>query len=371
MNNLHGLIMAYRSNENLGELTRPRNTCSVPIFGRYRLIDFMLSNFVNAGMTDVGVIVHESYQSLLDHIGSGKDWDLSRKRGGLRILPPFGDAQRGRGEYHGSIEALSGVRSYLEKIRQDYVITSWGDFVVNLDVNEIFQQHLESGADVTVVCSNVNRGDYLDADFITMDDTGRVTKMVVRPTEAVEGLVSLETYIFSKTLLLKIVDDCIAQEIYSMNRGALARSLDKLNVRGYVHTGYAARPLSVSGYLRRSMEMLDRDVRAELFNPARPIRTKDTSNPSSYYGPESNVSNSLISDGCNIRGEVENCILSRGVTIEAGAKVSGCILMHGTTVKAGAEMSHVITDKGVTITEGRTLAGHPTYPLTIAKFATV
>ncbi len=371
MNNLHGIVMAYRSNENLGELTRPRNTCSIPVFGRYRLIDFMLSNYVNAGITDVGVIVHESYQSLLDHLGSGKDWDLSRKRGGLRILPPFGDAQRGRGEYHGSIEALHGVRSYLEKIRQDYIITTWGDFVANLDVSEIFQQHIDSGADVTVVCSDTRRGDFLDADFITLDETGRVTNMVVRPSEPVDGLVSLETYIFSKKLLMKMVDEAISHEVYSMNRGVLAPNLDRLNVHGYIHSGYAARPLSVSGYLRRSMEMLDRDVRRELFNPARPIRTKDTSNPSSYYGPESTVSSSLLSDGCNIRGEVENCILSRGVTIEAGAKVSGCILMHGTTVKAGADLSHVITDKGVTITEGRTLSGHPTYPLTIAKFATV
>ncbi len=371
MSNLHGLIMAYRSNENLGELTRQRNTCSVPVFGRYRLIDFMLSNFLNAGITDVGVIVHESYQSLLDHIGSGKDWDLSRKRGGLRILPPFGDAKRGRGEYRGSIEALSGIRSYLEKIRQDYIITTWGDFVVNLDVADIFRQHLASGADITMVCSDIKRGDYLDADFATLDDTGRVTNLAVRPTTPVDGYTSLETYILSKELLLKVIDHCIAQEVYSMNRGVIAAGLDVLHVQGYIHSGYAARPLSVSGYLRRSMEMLNRSTRNELFNPARPIRTKDTSNPSSYYGPDSKVTNSLISDGCIINGEVENSILSRGVTIEAGAKVSGCILMHGTTVHAGATLSHVIADKGVTITEDRTLAGHPTYPLTIAKASTV
>ncbi len=371
MNNLHGLIMAYRANANLGDLTSHRNTCSVPIFGRYRLIDFMLSNYVNAGITDVGVIVHESYQSLLDHIGSGKDWDISRKRGGLRILPPFGDAQRGRGEYRGSVEALHGVRSYLENIRQDYVITGWGDFVMNLDVAKVFQQHLDTGADVTVVCSSIKRGDYLDADFITMDETGRVTNMVVRPSTPVDGYTSLETYIMSKKILLEMVDRCISHEIYSMNRGVLAPNLDRLHVQGYLHQGYAARPLSVSGYLRRSMEMMDRETRAELFNPARPIRTKDMSNPSSYYGPESKVAGSLISDGCIINGEVENCILSRGVTIEEGAKVSGCILMHGTTVHAGANLSHVITDKGVTITEGRTLSGHPTYPLTVAKGSTV
>ena len=107
MNDLHGILFAYHSDSNLGELTRPRNTCSLPFGGRYRLIDFMLSSYVNAGISDVGLIVHESYQSLLDHVGSGKDWDLSRKHGGLRILPPFGVAERGgSGEYRGNMESL-------------------------------------------------------------------------------------------------------------------------------------------------------------------------------------------------------------------------------------------------------------------------
>ena len=115
MNDLHGILFAYRSNSNLGELTRPRNTCSLPFGGRYRLVDFMLSNYINAGITDVGIIVHESYQSLLDHLGSGKDWELSRKHGGLRILPPFGYAERG-GEYKGNMDALAGVADYLPAV---------------------------------------------------------------------------------------------------------------------------------------------------------------------------------------------------------------------------------------------------------------
>ena len=151
MNDLHGILFAYRSDANLGELTRPRNTCSLPFGGRYRLIDFMLSNCVNAGMTDVGVVVHQSYQSLLDHLGSGKDWDLSRKHGGLRILPPFSYTEAGHGEYRGSMEALAGVYDYLEDIRQDYVLLAWGDMAINLPVNEVFEHHLNSGADITMV----------------------------------------------------------------------------------------------------------------------------------------------------------------------------------------------------------------------------
>ena len=191
MNDLHGIVFACRSDANLGELTRPRNTCSLPFGGRYRLIDFMLSNYVNAGITDVGVIVHQSYQSLLDHVGSGKDWDLSRKHGGLRILPPFGYAERG-GEYRGNMDALAGVADYLENIRQDYVILAWGDMAVNLPVAEVFQQHLDSGADVTMVCTPSLKGAPRFSEYVEVDDTGRVTDLSVHPVTAGSTLESLE-----------------------------------------------------------------------------------------------------------------------------------------------------------------------------------
>ena len=185
MNDLHGIIFAYRSDANLGELTRPRNTCSLPFGGRYRLIDFMLSNYVNAGITDVGLIVHESYQSLLDHVGSGKDWELSRKHGGLRILPPFGYAGNGGGEYRGSMEALAGVYSYLQNIRQDYVILAWGDVAVNLPVAEIFQQHLDTGADITLVCTPTYCGTSGNCEYVTVDQDGQVTDLAIHPSTGV------------------------------------------------------------------------------------------------------------------------------------------------------------------------------------------
>ena len=135
----------------------------------------------------------------------------------------------------------------------------------------------------------------------------------------------------------------------------------------YVHQGYVARFPSVSGYFSNSMDLLKPEVRADLFNPDRPIRTKDQSNPSTYYGPDAISHQSLVADGCYIEGEVENSILFRGVTVEAGAKVSNSVLMQGTVVKAGASLSYVIADKSVKINENRALMGHSTYPLAIAK----
>jgi glucose-1-phosphate adenylyltransferase len=371
MNDLHGILFAYRSDANLGELTRPRNTCSLPFGGRYRLIDFMLSNCVNAGITDVGVVVHQSYQSLLDHLGSGKDWDLSRKHGGLRILPPFSYTEQGHGEYRGSMEALAGVYDYLEDIRQDYVLLAWGDTAINLPVSEVFEQHLSSGADITVVCTPTLKGAPRFSEYVEVSEEGRITDLSIHPTAADKALESLEIYVLSKRLLMDMVDYCAAHDVSNFSRGVLQPRMKSLKMMPYVHKGYVGRFQSVGDYYQRSMELLDPAVRADLFNSARPIRTKDQSNPSTYYGPESVSKCSLVADGCQIEGEVSNSILARGVIVEKGAKVSDSVLMQGTVVKAGASLSYVIADKDVTVNEGRMLMGHATYPLAIAKGSVV
>jgi len=371
MNDLHGLLFAYRSDANLGELTRPRNTCSLPYGGRYRLIDFMLSNYINAGITDVGIIVHQSYQSLLDHLGSGKDWELSRKHGGLRILPPFSFAEQGHGEYRGAMDALTGVLDYLQDIRQDYIIMGWGDIAVNLDVNKFFEQHIASGADLTLACTPTLNGAPRFSEYVEVGGDGRITDLSIHPNEAGKALESLEVYIISKRLLLDMVNYCAAHDIYHFGHGVLQPRLKSLKLVPYIHEGYVARFQSVSDYYQRSMDLLKPEVRADLFDPARPIRTKDMSNPSTYYGPNSVCLNSLAADGCVIEGEVENSILFRGVVVEKGAKVKNSVLMQGTVVKAGASLSYVIADKSVTVNEGRSLMGHSSYPLAIAKESVV
>ena len=371
MKDLHGILFAYHSDANLGELTRPRNTCSLAYGGRYRLIDFMLSNYVNAGISDVGIIVHESYQSLLDHLGSGKDWELSRKHGGLRILPPFSYAEQNHKEYRGNMEALAGVAGYLKNIRQDYVIMGWGDVAVNLDVEAVYQQHISSGADITVVCTPSMKGTPRFSEYVEVSAEGRVTDLSVNPSSAENSLESLEVYVISKQLLLNLVDYCAAHDIYSFSRGVLQPRLNDLKLVPYIHKGFSGRFQSVGDYFQRSMDLLDTEVRNDLFNDERPIRTKDMSNPSTYYGPDSVSKCSLVADGCFIEGEVENSILSRGVIVEKGAKVSNCVLMQGTVVKAGANLSYVIADKNVIVNEDRMLMGHSTYPLAIAKGSVV
>ena len=367
MNKLHGMIFAYRSNADLRELTQNRNTCSVPYGGRYRIIDFMLSNYVNAGIADVGVIVHANYQSLLDHVGSGKDWDLSRKHGGLRILPPFGYANKQRGGVcRGRMDALEGVYSYLKNIRQEHVVLAGGDLAVNLPLRDIYAQHIASGADITAVCTRAPQGDPKSSVYFSLGADGRVADVSVHPFSPT-GCESLEVYILSKSLLLSLVDHCAAHNIPSFSQGVLLSMVHSLKIMPYVYDGYAARLQSVASYYARSMELLDPKVRDALFVPERPIKTKDQSNPSTYYGSEGETERSLVADGCIIEGSVKNSILFRGVRVEAGAKVENCILMQGTAVQAGAVLKYTITDKNVRVNPGRMLMGHETYPLAIAK----
>lgn len=366
MNDLHGILFAYGPSPAMRELTQIRNICSMPYGGRYRLVDFSLSNLVNAGVTDVGVIVHSSYQSLLDHLGSGKDWDLSRKRGGLRILPPFGYADRRiRQEYRGRMDALAGVHSYLKGIKQDYVLLADADLAANLPINEIFESHLHSEADITAVCSPKMDGDPQDSNYFTSDKNGWVTEVAFNPFSA-SGQTSLEVYIMSKELLMSMVDYAAARNIASLGE-TLIDMRGRLRIATYLHKGYAARIRSVNSYFEHSMELLDPAVRSDLFCPERPIRTKDQSNPSTCYGPQAISTNSLIADGCTIEGTVVNSILARGVRVAKGAKVENCILLQRTDVQEGAVLRCAITDKNVVVSAGQMLMGSSTYPLVIAK----
>ena len=371
MKEMHGIIFAYSSNIRLKELTERRTASSIPFGGRYRMIDFMLSNMVNAGINDVGVIMHESYQSLLDHLGSGKDWDLSRKRGGLRLLPPFSYASaRGAPDFRGHMEALYGVASYISRIKQDYVIMADGDIVANLPVEEIFDFHEKNGADITCVISSRRFDDSDNAPYVLAGADGKVVDVVLGHRQ--EGYRdTLDTYIMSKQLLENLMQHCSAHNLYSFRRDVLQQMTDKLNIMAYMFDGYCCHIDSLTSYFQHSMDLLEPSVRAQLFNRARPIKTKVRDEASTYYGPDCIIRNSVVADGCYIEGTVENSILFRGVKIEAEATIKNSILMQDTTVRRGVELNYAITDKEVLVNTGRMLVGHASYPITISKGSTV
>ena len=370
MNGLHGIIFSYESRNDLKELVSSRSAASVPFGGRYRMVDFALSNLVNAGVTDVGVVLHGRYQSMIDHLGSGKVWDLSRKRGGLHILPPFNyQKEWGVMPFRGKIEALAGVRTYLDEIRQDYVVLMEGDLVVNLPLAEIQAEHVKSGADITVVCGNDSFAT-ADGSYFEVDQDGRVTEVLYNMNTP-RGYRGLEVYILSTKLLKELVDECYAKDQYSWRRDVLRAKKDTLKLNSYIWAGFAAQVRSVQEYYDRSMQLLDPKIRAELFTPARPIMAKGADKSSTYVGPDGRCVNSMVAEGCYIEGVVENSILFPGVVVEKGAVVRNCVLFKETVVGKNAQLSYIIADKNVVVQENRTLMGHATYPIVVAKGSVV
>ena len=366
MKGLHGLIFAYEKYPALRELTERRSPASVPFGGRYRVIDFMLSNLVNAGVFDVGVILHGNYQSLLDHLGTGKDWDLSRIHGGLRLLPPFSTVHRDDSTFRGKMDALYDVRSYLENIRQDHVVLTDSDLIINIPLQKVYEDHMASGADITCVCTAAPGGSVEDSTYFELDQEGWITDTVFGVRTPREYR-SLDIYILSKQLLLNVVEDCGGHDRYSFRSAVLQGMADRLKIRGYVWEGYSAQIRSLGEYYERSMELLDPAIRRELFPKDRPIYTKELNVSSTYLDPDGNCVNSLVADGCTVEGTVENSILFRGVSVAKGAQVKDCILMQNATVGRDSVLHHIIADKNVKVAERRTLIGHAKYPVAIAK----
>lgn len=366
MYSLHGIIFAYEQGRELKELVETRTSSSVPFGGRYRLIDFPLSYMVNAGISDIGVIMQRGYQSLLDHIGSGRDWNLNRRNGGLKLLPPFAYGDTQMGAYRSRMEALKAVYVYLNRIRQDYVVLSRGDLAANIPIDDIFRKHVDSGRDVTVVCSDKPQLPLIESSFIIPDKDGLVDGTVTFPIQEPAGYQSLEIYVLSKELLLKIVEYGSINNY--LNKGDLLQVITEgRNAGVYVFDGFVAAITSLDMYYKKSMELLYPRVREQLFLHDRPIITKDRSDVSTYYSSEAKSENSLVSDGCYIEGEIENCIISRGVRIGHGSTLKNCIIMQDTTIGEGTSLSHVITDKNVTISPYVTLTSYETFPITIAK----
>ncbi len=362
MINLHGLILADRSSRDLRELVMVRTSSSLPFAGRYRLIDFALSNLQNAGVRDVAVVMHRNYSSLLDHIGSGKEWDMSRKRGGLKLLPPF----TGSGEYEGIIDALENIRGYIEDIKQDYVALMRGSLAASIDLGDVMYRHVKSGADITAVCSNATpEGEHHR--FIVGED-GFAKEIMLRRVGPGEGVATLEVYIMSKSTLLGIIDRCdnaLNHKFHRDGLGGLLAAGGKINI--YMHNDYAVHITSVNGYYKSSMDMLDREKRRQLFPEDRPVRTKGRSDVSTYYSDQAVSRNSLVADGCIIEGVVENCVIFRGVRVGAGAVLKNCIIMQDTVVSDGVELHYVISDKDVFISRDVTLSGAPSLPLVLPK----
>lgn len=364
-NSAVGVIFSNIHDENVPELSRHRTMASIPFGGRYRLIDFPLSNMVNSGIDTVGIVTKDNYQSLIDHLGSGKDWDLARKDGGIILLPPYSDETDA--PYTSRLEALKGITGFLNHRNEEYVIISDCDAIARIDFSKVLRYHEEKKADITMVYHEVNEP--VDSSyFITIDPdkTDRVRGVNINPAFKGKANLYINIMIMPREFLLKTISDAMTRGLTSFGRDILTKQVDTLKIYGYKFNGYYAGVNSLQKYFKNSMELLDKNTRSELFG-ARDIYTKVRDSAPSKYSDEAIVKNSLISDGCTIDGSVENCILFRGVKIGKGSVVKNSIIMQDTVIGENVELDCVITDKNVVIRDRRHLAGCEVLPYFIAK----
>ncbi|MBQ6570070.1 MAG: glucose-1-phosphate adenylyltransferase subunit GlgD [Clostridia bacterium] len=368
-NNVLGIIFSNTHDEMLRELTDVRTMGSVPYGGRYRLIDFQISNLVNSGVNKIGVIAKSNYQSLLDHVGSGKSWDLSRKRGGLSILPPF---STGTGIYHGKVEALLGNLSFLRGSQEDYVVLTDCDIVCNIDVSALVKAHIEKKADITIAYKAGGAPKHT-AEKLVLDvnKSRRVTGTIPADMADEKSAWGMNMYVMGRQFLIDSLKRCFNEGKVDFRRDLIMKSIDQGKVYGYKFDGYTGVINSVGQYFEANMDLLKSKVRTDLFNPDRPIFTKVRDEQPAKYGLGSQVVNSFVADGCIIDGEVTNCVLFRGAKVKKGAVLKNCIIMQDCVIGEDCELVNVIIDKNAVLNDGRKLVGFESYPVYVNKGSVV
>lgn len=363
--NIVGIIFSNAYDECLPELTGLRTMGSVPFAGRYRLIDFALSNMVNAGIEKVGVVTKANYRSLMDHLGTGKAWDLSRKTAGMFLLPPFSTAEQGsNGD---KIASLRGAMGFVSASKEEYVLFSDCNSVFNIDVEDMMSFHTEKDADITILYKKGKAPKLFDTMIFDMNADGRIEKVSISPDGAENVNFSLNMILMKKSLLERLMNESISQNYNDFESDIIQKNTGKLKIYGLEHKGYSVTIESMASYFKASETLLDPQNCAELFNPERPIYTKVKDEMPATYGIGATVKNSLVASGCIIEGEVENSIIFRGVRIEKGAVVKNSIVMQESYIAQGSTLNCVVADKNVVVTPNKTLSGAENYPVYIGK----
>lgn len=373
MVNAMGIILTGGKNNRLKELSMERSISAVPFGGKYRAIDFALSNMVNSGIRNVGIPTQYNFRSLMDHLGSGKEWDLDRKTDGLFIFPPF-LSEYGTGWYRGTADAIYSNLTFLKRSKEEFVVINQGYAIYNMDYNEMLRQHVDKDADITIACrvmDDLPRDDLSLLGIVETDIDQRIIDFQEKPLNPKNNFASLGIYIIKRKLLISLLEDCASHGYFEFVKDILIRKIDELRLYAYKFKGYW-RPLStIQLYYRSNMELLDPAVRYELFIKNGRIFTKVKDEPPAKYNEEAVVKNSIVADGCIIEGTVENSILFRGVRIHRGAVIRNSIVMQSAEVFENASLNYCILDKNVIISCGKHLNGDRNWPLIVGKNVSV
>ena len=369
--NVMGIIFA--NDASLGALTNERTMASLPFGGRYRQVDFHLSNMAAAGIRHVGIISRHNYQSLMNHVGSGEEWGMELEEGGLEFLTPY--AMSATDIYRGKLDALHSVMNFLNYGPEDeYVVMADSAILSNIDLLDVLENHVASGRDLTVVAKEgiANGQKQLDL-ALKLDAKGEIADMAVDYVADSSYLASMDIFVLTKKYLRHKVREFIARNKFHMDRDLVLGQWQagKLTVNVYQFKGATLFNDTVEEYFRNSLALIQKDIRHDLFGYNHPVFTKVRDRVPTYYGEDCEIEDCLVADGCILEGEAENCVLFRNVTLAEGAEVEDCVIMNDTVIGEGAQLKYVILDKDVTVRPGAKLFGTPKSPIIIKRGETV
>ncbi|MGB0387614.1 MAG: glucose-1-phosphate adenylyltransferase [Ardenticatenaceae bacterium] len=347
------LLLAGGEGTRLTVLSAQRAKPSVPFAGKFRIIDFTLSNCVNSDIFNVGVLTQYRPHSLNTHIGIGRPWDLDRMRGGVRLLQPY----QGRGHeewYRGTADAVLQNLNYIDECRADTAIILSGDHIYKMDYREMLNFHQQKEADLTVAVMNVPLEETDRFGIMTADPEGRILEFHEKPKSRDKGtLASMGIYIFKADLLRDSLIKA-SQEHPDLDFGkhVIPGIIESAKVYAYPFEGYWVDVGTLEAYWHTSMALLDPDSPLGLYNLDWTIHTPSLNRPPVKMGPQARVEQSMICNGSIVRGQVVRSVLSPGVYISPGAVVRESVVMNDTWIGPGAVLDRVIVDKEVIIGAG-------------------
>jgi glucose-1-phosphate adenylyltransferase len=368
-----GIIITGGRKDSMKELVAKRSVSAIPVGGKYRAIDFVLSNMINSGIDKVGVVTQYSFRSLMDHLGSGKEWDLDRRNNGLFIFAPF-LAGEDSGWYKGSADGIYNNLTFLKRSLEEYVIITTGNCIYKMDFDKLIEAHEEKGGDITLMyrdMSDIDTTEHVEFGMIKVDDTGRLTDLREKSLTPQGTLASTGVYILKRELLIDLLEESHSHGHYDFVKDILIRKISELKIMGYEYKGYWRSMSSISMFYKCNMEMIQPEVRKELFEMGGRVFTKVKDETPTKYNEEAVVKNSIIADGCIIEGEVYNSVLSRGVKVHRGSIIRNSIIMQDTVIEANVTLDNVILDKEVIVREGKVLKGEVSYPYIVGKHAII
>lgn len=367
LNNYMALLTLHKPLDDMSSLIKYRNHASLPIGGRYKLIDFHLSNVTNADIINVAIVGNElNNNTLVEHVGTGASWDLDRKNNGVVFLDKYKE-----NSFNDRIEILENNLKYFFRSTQKNIIIVDTSMIYNINLKDVIKEHESNNRDATMVYKKVSGEAYYQRDIVVINSENRVTSVSKNANFNEDFNLSLGIFIINKSLLIKLIGEEIAKNKYRTFKGAIISNIENINIKAYEFKGVVASINSVIDYYKFNLSLLNPEIKNDIFNSERPISTRRKDTPSTHYEKGCEVSNSLISNGCQIRGSVKNSVLSRRVKIDKGATVENCVIMQRCHIRTGANLKNLILDAGNEISAHETLVSSPSYPFVITKDTTL